>query len=100
MPTSVRTVLRYVVLVAIALVVLFPIYITVVNALLSGQEIARRPPTLFPLHPLWRSFSQAWTDGHLSAYLKTSAIVSISTTLAALLTSILAAYASRSSSSR
>jgi sn-glycerol 3-phosphate transport system permease protein len=93
MPTSVRTALRYLVLVVIAVIVLFPIYITLVNALLPGQDIAKRPPTLFPLHPLWDSFSQAWTDGSLGPYLRTSAIVSIATTLAALATSILAAYA-------
>ena len=93
MPTSVRTALRYLVLVVIAVIVLFPIYITLVNALLPGQDIAKRPPTLFPLHPLWSSFSQAWTDGSLGPYLRTSAIVSIATTLAALATSILAAYA-------
>lgn len=93
MPTSVRTALRYVVLVAISLVVLFPLYITVVNALLPGQDIARRPPTLFPLHPLWSSFSIAWHEGYLGGYLTTSAIVAVSTTLAELATSVLAAYA-------
>jgi sn-glycerol 3-phosphate transport system permease protein len=93
MPTSVRNFLRYFVLVLIALVVLFPLYITVVNALLPGQDIARRPPTLFPVHPLWSSFSLAWTDGYLGDYLKSSAFVAVATTLAELVTSILAAYA-------
>ncbi|MHB1989091.1 MAG: carbohydrate ABC transporter permease [Acidimicrobiales bacterium] len=93
MPTRLRTALRYGVLAAIALVVLFPIYVTVVNALLPGPEIARRPPTLFPLHPLWSSFSLAWTDGYLADYLRTSTIVAVVTTLGALATSILAGYA-------
>lgn len=93
MPTSVRTVLRYAVLVAIALVVLFPIYIAVVNALLPGQDVARRPPILFPVHPLWSTFAKAWSSGGLGRYLRTSAIVAILTTLGALATSILAAYA-------
>ncbi len=47
--TLLRRLLRYVLLVATALVVAFPIYITVVNALLTPQQIAARPPTLFPL---------------------------------------------------
>lgn len=93
MPTSVRTALRYLLLAAVTLVVLFPIYVTVVNALLPGDVIARRPPTLFPLHPLWSSFSLAWSDGHLGSYLTTSAIVGLATTLAELATSVLAAYA-------
>ncbi|MGH9296523.1 MAG: carbohydrate ABC transporter permease, partial [Acidimicrobiales bacterium] len=93
MPTSIRAGLRYAVLVVVAVVVLFPIYITVVNALLSGPTIARRPPTLFPLHPLWSSFRLAWDGGHLSSYLANSAIVGIVTTAAEIATSILAAYA-------
>ncbi|HLI43591.1 MAG TPA: carbohydrate ABC transporter permease [Acidimicrobiales bacterium] len=93
MPTSLRTALRYVVLAAIALVVLFPLYVTVVNALLPGPQIARRPPTLFPLHPLWSSFATAWDEGSLGDYLRTSAIVAVATTLAELATSVLAAYA-------
>ena len=93
MPTSARNALRYALLVVIAVVVLFPIYITVVNALLPAQDIARRPPTLFPLHPLWSSFSQAWSDGNLARYLKSSAIVSLSITAASVATSVLAAYA-------
>jgi sn-glycerol 3-phosphate transport system permease protein len=92
MRTSARRALRYVVLAAIALVVLFPIYITVVNALLSGRDLARRPPVLFPLHPLWSNFSKAWSAGALGRYLPTSAIVSSLTTLAEVTTSVLAAY--------
>jgi sn-glycerol 3-phosphate transport system permease protein len=93
MPTSVRTVARYVLLTAIALVVLFPIYITVVNALLAAHQIGQRPPVLFPSHPLWSNFSQAWTEGELSQYLGSSALVSVSITAASVATSVLAAYA-------
>lgn len=93
MPTSLRAALRYGVMAVIALVILFPIYITVVNALLPGPAIARRPPTLFPLHPLWSSFEIAWSSGHLASYLTTSAIVGVLTTLAELATSVLAGYA-------
>ncbi len=93
MRTSVRTSLRYLLLAAIAVVVLFPIYITVVNALLPVQLIGHRPPVLFPSHPLWSDFSQAWSGGSLSQYLRTSAIVSISITVGSVATSVLAAYA-------
>ncbi len=93
MPARLRTALRYLVLVSIALVVLFPIYITVVNALLPAEAIARRPPTLFPLHPVWHSFSLAWSEGHLGDYLRSSVVVTISITFAEVATSVLAAYA-------
>ena len=47
-----RTVNRYVLLGVLSLIVLFPIYITVVNSLLPADKIAARPPTLFPTHLL------------------------------------------------
>src|SRR5690349_18894117 len=70
-----RTVNRYVLLCLLALVVLFPIYITVVNSLLPSDKIAARPPTLFPTHALWRGYSQAWTQGHVASHLFNSFVV-------------------------
>lgn len=93
MARSLRTALAYLLLVGLALVVLFPLYVTVVNALLPGADIAKRPPILFPSHPLWSSFAIAWSSGHLSEYLRTSAVTGVAVTLAEIATSILAAYA-------
>ncbi|MGP0110660.1 MAG: carbohydrate ABC transporter permease [Acidimicrobiales bacterium] len=84
---------RYALLLVAAVVVGFPIYITVVNSLLTPQQIAHRPPTLFPLHPQWGAFAQAFTDAHLGLYLRNSAVVTVSITVAELVTSVLAAYA-------
>src|SRR5271170_6815729 len=67
-----RTGLRYLLLFGAAAVVAFPIYITVVNALLSPQQIAARPPTLFPVHPHWGAFRTAFTLGHLGIFLRNS----------------------------
>lgn len=88
-----RAVLRYVLLVAVALVVLFPIYMTVVTSLLSAPQVAHRPPLLYPSSPLWSNYSNAFNTGHLGLYLRNSAIQSISITIAVLITSVLAAYA-------
>ena len=44
---------RYLLLVVLSIVVLFPLYITVVNSLLRPDQIVSRPPTLFPTHPDW-----------------------------------------------
>jgi sn-glycerol 3-phosphate transport system permease protein len=88
-----RIALRYLLLVVAALIVLLPIYMTVVDALLSPQKIVTRPPTLFPLHPQWGNFSQAFSTGHLGSYLRNSAIVSVCITIASVGTSLLAGYA-------
>lgn len=88
-----RKVGRYTLLVVTAVIVLFPIYITVVNSLLAPGQITSRPPTLFPTHPHWGAFSTAWNNGNLGIYLRNSAIVSTAITVVAIATSVLAGYA-------
>ena len=84
---------RYVLLAVLSLIVLFPIYITVVNSLLPADRIAARPPTLVPTHPLWSGYSQAWTQGHVSSYLFNSFVVTFFIVAGQLTTSICAGYA-------
>ena len=84
---------RYLLLVIMAVIVGFPIYITVVNALLTPAQIGHRPPILFPTHPQWSAFSQAWSGASLDLYLRNSLIVSVFVSLLSLVTSVLAAYA-------
>ncbi|MCZ7526433.1 MAG: carbohydrate ABC transporter permease [Acidimicrobiia bacterium] len=84
---------RYVLLTFLAAVILFPIYMTIVNSLLRPDVIAAKPPTLFPENPQWDSYSTAWTDGHLGDYLFTSFVQTISITVGQVVTAILAAYA-------
>ncbi len=76
-----------------AVIVGFPIYITVVNALLTPAQIAHRPPVLFPTHPLWSAFSEAWSAADLDVYLRNSVIVSLAISVCEVVTSVLAAYA-------
>jgi len=88
-----RLVGRYVLLTVLAVIVLFPIYITVVNSLLTPAQIAAQPPTFFPTHPTWGSYSDAWTNGHLGRYLLNSFVVTGLIVVGQVLTSILAGFA-------
>jgi ABC-type glycerol-3-phosphate transport system permease component len=88
-----RVVARYVLLTLLAAVVLFPIYITVVNSLLRPEQIAARPPTIFPTDPQWDSYSEAWSAGHMATYLRNSFIVTIIITVGQIVTAVLAGYA-------
>jgi sn-glycerol 3-phosphate transport system permease protein len=90
---AVRKLLRYLLLIVLAVIVLFPIYITVVNSLLTPEQIAARPPTFFPTDPQWDSYREAFTDGHMARYLVNSFIVAVLITGGQLVTSIMAAYA-------
>ncbi len=85
--------LRYLLLTVLAIIVIFPLYITVVNSLLKPSQIAARPPTFFPTNPQWGSYSDAWDAGNMSQYLVNSAIVTIIITVGQVVTAILAAYA-------
>ncbi len=88
-----RTINRYVLLSVLAVIVLFPIYITIVNSLLAPDKIATRPPTLFPTSPRFSVYGTAWNQGQLSSYLLNSAVVTFFIVTGQLVTSILAAYA-------
>ena len=90
---ALRLVGRYVLLVAAAAVVAFPIYMTVVEALLTPHQLTSRPPYLFPTDPQWHTFADAANAGHLAIYLRNSLIVTALITLAQLVTSVLGGYA-------
>ena len=88
-----RTVGAYVALTAGAVVVLFPIYITIVNSLLAPDQLVQQPPPLVPTNPQWHNYSAAWNGGQMSKYMATSAIMTATIVVGQLVTSILAAYA-------
>ncbi len=88
-----RTINRYVLLIVLAGIVLFPIYITVVNSFLSPDRIAARPPTLVPPNLHFGVYGRAWNEGHISSYLFNSLVVTFIIVAGQLLTSICAGYA-------
>jgi sn-glycerol 3-phosphate transport system permease protein len=83
----------YTLLTVLSVIVLFPIYITIVNSLLPSREILSQPPKLFPTNPQFGSYSDAWNAGHMGTYLKNSFIVTFLITVGQVLTAILAGYA-------
>ena len=88
-----RLVLRYLLLSIGAVIILFPLYMAIVNSLLEPSQISHQPPPIFPTHPQWHTYPTAWTTGHLAVYLRNSAIQTFIIVAGQLITSILAAYA-------
>jgi sn-glycerol 3-phosphate transport system permease protein len=76
-----------------AVVVLVPIYFTIINSLLAPDQLAHQPPPFYPSTPQWHDYSDAWTSGHLAIYMRNSAIMTLSIVAGQLVTSTLAAYA-------
>src|SRR5271166_3226015 len=83
----------YAVLTFAAVVIVLPLYITVVNSLLEEGQIAQQPPPFFPFHPQWHNYSTAWSQGHLGFYMRNSLIMTAAIVVGQLVTSILAGYA-------
>ena len=88
-----RLVTRYALLTLGAVVVLAPLYLTIVNSLLPPSALAERPPPLFPLDPQWHDYAVAWSQGDLGVYLRNSAIQTAVIVCGQLVTSVLAGYA-------
>lgn len=84
---------RYLLLTVLAAVVLFPLYVTVLNSLLTTDRIVARPPTLWLTDPQWGTYREAWDRGRVAGYLLNSAVVTALVVGGQLTTSILAAYA-------
>jgi sn-glycerol 3-phosphate transport system permease protein len=84
---------RYAVLSLLALVVLTPIYVTVIGALKPGDALLDYPRSLLPVDLTLNVLRDAWTVGNLDRYLLNSLVVSTLITAGQVVTSVLAAYA-------
>ena len=87
----------YALLTLFAAVLLFPLYVTVVNSLHPiGEFLDNPPPSLWPSSPQWKNYfssSGAVADTPLLRFLFNSVVVASVITLGQLVTSALAAYA-------
>lgn len=82
---------RYTLLGIIALVVLFPVYTTLVAAFKPADKVLKNPlvPDGFTLSVL----AEAWNEGNLGRYLFNSFVVAVAVTIGAVVTSVLSGYA-------
>ncbi len=84
---------RYLLLAGVAVVVLLPIYVTLVGAIQPGAQVLDYPRSLIPTNLTLDVIREAWRVGNLDQYLLNSAIVATCITAAQVFTAILAAYA-------
>lgn len=83
----------YALLTGLSILVLFPVYMTIVRALSTPAVYVREGQPLYPVAIQWDVFTRAWDRGDLGEKIIISAIVTIVIVAAQLVTSILAAYA-------
>ena len=84
---------RYALLAFIALLVLFPIYAALMQALKSGPDAINHPKSLLPIDLTLDTLRSAWRIGDLGRLLFNSVVVSVVVTIGVIITSVLAAYA-------
>lgn len=94
-----KTIGWYVVLTIVAAIIIFPVYVTVLNSTLSyGDILSTRllPPNPFSAET-WSTmadaFTSAWGDGHMGRYLTNSFIMTLCITVGQVVTGVLAGYA-------
>jgi sn-glycerol 3-phosphate transport system permease protein len=84
----------YLVLTALSLVILFPIWMTFVWALSNpSKALLRTTPSLLPVDVQWGAFRDAFVEGNLGRPLVISLIVTVAIVIGQTITSVLAAYA-------
>jgi sn-glycerol 3-phosphate transport system permease protein len=84
---------QYAALLIAAVIILTPIYITLVYSLQPVDKIFSYPPTLFVTDPQWDTYKRAFETGSLGRYLINSFIVATGITAGEVVTSVMAAYA-------
>jgi sn-glycerol 3-phosphate transport system permease protein len=83
----------YALLSTISVVVLFPVWITLVRAVSAPLAYVTQGQPPYPVDPEWDIFQRAFTQGNLGRHLAISAGVTVIITAGQLVTSIMAAYA-------
>lgn len=89
----IRRILIYLLLIAVSVVVVFPIYYALVISLVADNDVSQYPPPLYPTGIHLENFPRALTMAPLPRYLLNSIVQSSIVTISHLLLGSLAAYA-------
>jgi len=82
----------YVLLSSLSLLVLYPVWMTIVRAFSDPFIYLQEGQPFFPVAIDWGVFGTAWSDGALGRSMLLSVVVSVVITVAQLITSVAAAY--------
>lgn len=88
-----RKVGAYLLLSALSLIVLFPIWMTIVRAISAPIPYITSGQPVYPIQPEWDIFGRAFERGDMGRHLIISAVMTLIITSVQLTTSVLAAYA-------
>lgn len=87
------TLLLYIVIVALALIVVFPFYWMIITSLKANSEIIQSEQTFFPTVVMWTNYVYVFQTFDFVTYTINTVVVAIFSTIGTLLTTIFAAFA-------
>ena len=88
----VGTVLRYLFLIIIAIVVLFPFYWMIISSLKTLTEYKLSVPTFWPKVVMWSNYTEAFKTANLGVLFKNTVIVGVVSTILSLVITVLTAF--------
>ena len=86
------TFFRYLFLIIVAIVVLFPFYWMIISSLKTLTEYKLNVPTFWPKVVMWSNYAEAFTAANLGVLFKNTVIVGVVSTILSLVITILTAF--------
>lgn len=86
------SVLSRVLLIALSLLFLVPLYWMVISALKSGEELAQFPPTLWPRELNWSNFAEAVSVMPFWTFFRNTFVITAASVILAVLSNYIVAY--------
>ena len=90
--TATQSVLLYSTVIALAAVILFPIYWLFITALSTTNELTGLPPAFWPEAPQWHIFGKVWGERTIALWLLNSSIAAFGSVALSMFVSVLAGY--------
>ena len=90
---AVLRILLYFTVINICLVILYPYFVMVCNALKSNAEIFSMNGTILPIQAVWSNFTDIWSLAPMGKYMLNSVLIAGGSTAIAMVCGIPAAYA-------
>ena len=88
----VGTFFRYLFLIIVAIVVLFPFYWMIISSLKTLAEYRLSVPTFWPKVVMWSNYAEAFTAANLGVLFKNTVIVGVVSTILSLVITVLTAF--------
>lgn len=89
----ITTTIVYILLIALALIVIFPFYWMIITSLKSNSEVEQINQTFFPSIVMWSNYVYVFDSFDFLKYIKNTIVVAIFSTAGTLITTIFAAFA-------